>query len=73
MSDTETDFVMIKLPRRVYDNLVKIAGFLWSEEDHDENYNDAVTCGNADDSYDEGETQGAADTAAFVLAYEVKE
>lgn len=70
---SDSDFVMFKVPRRVYNNLVKNAGFLWSEEDHDENYEAAVTCGNGDDSYSEGECQGAASIADEILAYEVKE
>lgn len=40
----------------------------WSEEEYDELYMDAVTCGNGDDSYSYGYDQGAAQLAEELLA-----
>ena len=39
----------------------------WSKEEYDENYEDAVTCGNADDSYSAGFAQGEAVLAETLL------
>ncbi|AMQ66117.1 hypothetical protein AAY80_153 [Stenotrophomonas phage vB_SmaS-DLP_6] len=63
---------MVKLPKAVYERLQKYAAEGWSGEEREELYEDAVTCGNADDSFSYGETQGAADVAEEVLSYVVE-
>jgi hypothetical protein len=64
-----TEYVTIQLPLEVVENLREYSGDLWSEDESDELYEAAVTCGNADDSFSSGSQQGAAYVADVVLSY----
>lgn len=66
-----SDFVLIKMTTEAYETLKRIAANKWSEEEHDEMYESSVTCGNADDTFADGETQGEASLAAKFLEGEV--
>jgi hypothetical protein len=64
-----TEFVTVQLPQKFVQDLRSTAGVLWPEDEYNEIYENVVTCGNADDTYAEGEGQGAAAVAAQILSY----
>jgi hypothetical protein len=64
-----TDIVTVQLPKKFVEHLRSTAGVLWPEDEFNQIYEDVVTCGNADDTYAEGEGQGAAAVAAEILRY----
>ena len=57
----------VNLSEQFINQLRHAASGAWEPEEHDENYFDAVSCGNGDDSYAAGEEQGAAVMAREVL------
>jgi hypothetical protein len=68
MSETVT----VVLPKAFQLRLANFAIQAWGSDEADERYAEAVTCGNADDTFDAGETQGAAWVAKEILEYIVK-
>jgi hypothetical protein len=66
---SDLDIVVVHLPKEFVERLKKTAANEWSEDERDELYMDAVSCGNADDSFLSGESQGAASMASEILSY----
>lgn len=64
-----TNTVKFEVPANVVERWKQTAAYLWSDEERDEHYEAAVSCGNGDDSYAEGDTQGSAEAYDEVLSY----
>lgn len=67
-----TETVKFEVPDYIVERWVKAAARAWEPEEYDENYISSVSCGNSDDSFADGDVQGAAAAYDDILSYEVK-